>query len=79
MERDNLGADFQPGDICARTGLYEVIHDGHRAAHKVIVSANDVFPPCHQCGLSVRFRPLMYSTDDPLRIHVRAARKSSRE
>jgi hypothetical protein len=75
MERDNPETDFQPGDTCVRTGLYEVIHEVHRAPHKVIVSAHDVFPPCKQCGLSVRFRPFMYSTDNPLRIHVRAARK----
>jgi hypothetical protein len=75
MEGDILGIDLQPGDICARTGLYEVIHEAHRSPHRVVVSVDDIFPPCRQCGLNVRFRLLMHNTDDPLRIHVRAARK----
>lgn len=75
MEGDILGTDLQPGDVCAYTGLYEVVHVDHRVPHKVVVSVDDVFPPCKQCGANVRFRLLTQSTDEPFRPHARAARK----
>ncbi|HKV92431.1 MAG TPA: hypothetical protein VJW20_07790 [Candidatus Angelobacter sp.] len=77
MKCDSPGAELQPGDICTQSGLYEVIHLAHRAPHKVIISANDVFPPCKRCGRNVRFRLLMQSTSKPAHGKARAARKKS--
>lgn len=75
MKGDRPGAELHPGDICTQSGLYEVVHLSHRAAHKVIVSANDVFPPCKHCGANVRFRLLMHSASRPAHGKARAARK----
>ncbi|HEY7402189.1 MAG TPA: hypothetical protein VIB39_01600 [Candidatus Angelobacter sp.] len=77
MESDILGTDLHPGDLCAQNGVYEVVHFAHRAPHKVVVSANNVFPACRQCGLNVRFRLLMHSTEVLPRWHARAARKNA--
>ncbi|HET9282007.1 MAG TPA: hypothetical protein VFR24_08605 [Candidatus Angelobacter sp.] len=77
MKGHSPGAELQPGDICAQSGLYEVIHLDHRQPHRVIVSAKDIFPPCKHCGASVRFRLLMHSTSRPVHGKARAARKKS--
>ncbi|HZS29103.1 MAG TPA: hypothetical protein VFB76_17890 [Candidatus Angelobacter sp.] len=77
MKGHDPGAELHPGDICTQSGLYEVIHVSHRAPHKVVVSANDVFPPCKQCGANVRFRLLIQSTSKPTHTKARAARKKS--
>lgn len=77
MKGEGPGAELHPGDICAQSGLYEVIHLDHRAPHRVIVSANDIFPPCKYCGANVRFRLLIQSTSKPAHGKARAARKKS--
>jgi len=76
MKGDSPGTELHPGDICAQSGLYEVIHLSHRTPHKVVVSAHDVFPPCKHCGANVRFRLLMHSISKP-QAKARAARKKS--
>lgn len=64
------GPQFKPGDPVKETGIYEVIHEGaHRTAHDAVMLANDAFPPCDTCGLSVRFRlirtaPYIFDDDD---------------
>lgn len=75
MEDDGLGTKLQPGDVCAKSGLYEVIHLFHREPHNVMVSVNDVFPPCRRCGVNVRFRLLLHISSEPERLKARAARK----
>ncbi|HKD79714.1 MAG TPA: hypothetical protein VKH81_08470 [Candidatus Angelobacter sp.] len=75
MEDDGLGTKLQPGEVCAQSGLYEVTHLAHRAPHNVMVSANDVFPPCRQCGVNVRFRLLLGSSSEPEQPKARAAKK----
>lgn len=48
----------RPGELVPSSGLYEVIHDGHRPPHKVIALRSDKFPPCRTCGEELRFLAL---------------------
>ena len=77
MRGDSLRKELQPGDICAQSGLYEVIHQAHRVPHKVIVSAGETFPQCKQCGPAVRFCLVMKSAGEAPRPRAKAARKKS--
>lgn len=77
MESDRPDAELQPGDLCPHSGLYEVIHEGHRSPHTVVVTAGDVLPPCHQCGEAARFRLVTKSASGPARPRAKAARKRS--
>lgn len=77
MQGESLGKELQPGDTCAQSGLYEVLHQAHRAPHKVIVSAGEIFPQCKQCGPAVRFFLVMKSASEATRPRAKAARKKS--
>jgi hypothetical protein len=51
------GETFRAGEKVKQSGIYEVIHDAdHRAAHDVVMLADDVFPPCETCAERVRFQ-----------------------
>lgn len=64
------GQLFKAGDSVRQTGIYEVTHDReHRAAHDVVMLANDVFPACETCDQRVRFRlvrtaPYIFQDED---------------
>jgi hypothetical protein len=75
MQGDSLGKELQPGDACVHSGLYEVFHEAHRAPHRVVVSAGEIFPRCKQCGPAVRFCLVMKSGIEAVRPRARAARK----
>ena len=77
MQGDSLRKELQPGDTCAQSGLYEVFHQVHRAPHKVIVSAGEIFPQCKQCGQAVRFSLVMKDASEAMRPRAKAARKKS--
>ena len=48
---------YRPGDTVRQSGIYEVVHDReHRAAHEVVMIADDHFPTCETCDQKVRFR-----------------------
>jgi len=61
---------FLPGVPVPETGIYEVIHDrGHRTAHEVVMHPGDLFPPCDQCDMRVRFKlvrtaPYIFDDED---------------
>jgi hypothetical protein len=61
---------FLPGNPVPESGIYEVIHDkGHRQAHEAVMYRNDLFPPCDQCDLRVRFKlirsaPYIFDDED---------------
>jgi hypothetical protein len=55
MEGSTPETEFQPGDICTQSGVYQVIHRAHRLPHKVVLSKGDPFPLCQRCGNAVRF------------------------
>jgi hypothetical protein len=50
--------EYRPGDDVPRSGIYSVVHHGHREAHEAVVLKGAVFPPCRECGASVRYRLL---------------------
>ncbi len=47
---------FVPGERVRITGVYEVLHQGHRAPHQGFLSEGDRFPDCQRCGGNVIFR-----------------------
>ena len=55
MEGATPETEFQPGDICTQSGVYQVIHRAHRLPHKVVIAKGDTFPRCQRCGDDVRF------------------------
>jgi hypothetical protein len=58
---------FAPGDYAPVSGIYTVIHDGHRSQHLASAVKGDEFPVCRKCGAKVRFRlkdTTGYLTDD---------------
>jgi len=64
------GPKFKAGDSVRQTGIYGVTHDrDHRAAHDVVMLADDVFPSCETCDQRVRFRlvrtaPYIFQDED---------------
>ena len=46
---------FQTGEAAPETGIYRVIHVGHRLPHEVVVLKNERFPRCAKCKDAVLF------------------------
>ena len=49
------------------SGLYQVVHEGHRSEHQVLAIRGDEFPFCRICRGNVRFyvvRVIPYITHD---------------
>jgi hypothetical protein len=46
---------FRPGETALVSGIYEVVHDGHRAAHTAVLLKDEIFPACRTCKDAVRF------------------------
>lgn len=47
---------FKPGDLCPKSGIYDVVHDGvHQDKHPVTMVKGEAFPACRLCGEHVRF------------------------
>jgi hypothetical protein len=47
---------YKPGETAPRSGIYQVVHQRHRASHEVTVLEGHAFPACRSCGGQVRFR-----------------------
>ena len=62
---------YVPGERVRTTGVYEILHQGHRAAHEAFLWQDDAFPRCQQCGGSVIFR-LVLPARAPVCEHVSA-------
>lgn len=43
------------GDEVPDSGVYTVLHDGHRENHSATILRAERFPACAQCGSRVRF------------------------
>ena len=52
---------YRAGDVTPQSGIYRVIHDGHRADHPVVAIKGEIFPSCCRCRGRVRFRAWMES------------------
>lgn len=76
MEDASSGDDLLPGALCKQSGIYQVIHHTHRAAHNVLAQAGDLFPRCNGCGDAVRFR-LVKVVSQPSPTRAKRARKKS--
>lgn len=76
MEDASSGDDLLPGVLCKQSGIYQVIHQTHRAAHNVLVRAGDLFPRCNGCGGAVRFL-LVKQVNQPAPMRAKRARKKS--
>ena len=58
---------FKSGDEVPESGVYTVIHEGHRSSHAATAFKGERFPPCAQCGSQVRFmlvRPATLISED---------------
>ena len=45
-----------PGSIASESGIYRVMHDGHRRDHYVTIIQGDEFPHCRVCRAKVRYQ-----------------------
>jgi hypothetical protein len=45
-----------PGETVRITGVYDVLHFGHRPPHQVFLWQNEIFPRCRQCESNVIFK-----------------------
>jgi len=77
MEGASRGEDHPPGAVCTQDGIYQVIHHGHRAPHRVLVRKGDRFPRCNGCGQAVRFRLIKHAGQQPPPRAKRARKKGA--
>lgn len=47
-----------PGETVRISGVYDVLHFGHRPPHQVFLWQDEIFPRCRQCGANVIFKLL---------------------
>ena len=50
---------FAVGELAPVSGIYSVVHAGHRVEHRAVVLRNEMFPQCAICGAAVYFRLLV--------------------
>ena len=58
---------FKSGDVVPESGVYTVIHEGHRPNHAATIFKGERFPVCAHCGTLVRFalvRPAALISED---------------
>ncbi len=51
------------GQAIVQSGIYRVLHSGHRVSHFVVLLAGESFPRCARCGDRVTFE-LFQATSD---------------
>jgi hypothetical protein len=51
------------GETIVQSGIYRVLHAGHRVSHYVVLVSGQSFPRCARCGDQVRFE-LFEATSD---------------
>jgi hypothetical protein len=71
---------YKPEETVPHSGLYLVMHRGHRRNHEATLFAGECFPACLHCGMNVRFQliraavPIMKDADfcqPKVRAHTR--------
>ena len=58
---------YRPGEAAPVSGIYEVLHSGHRSTHEILILSGDRFPECRACHTTVRFQivvPLWHARED---------------
>ncbi len=46
---------YKPSERVPISGVYGVVHNGHRPEHEATLFKGEVFPTCAACGDHVRF------------------------
>jgi len=46
---------LRPGEHAPASGVYQVVHRGHRATHDVLIIRGEELPACRVCHADVRF------------------------
>jgi hypothetical protein len=58
---------YRPAETAPASGVYEAVHEAHRAPHEILFLAGDRFPECRRCRSAVRFSilvPLSHANED---------------
>lgn len=55
MKPEHRPQEYKPGQIVPTSGIFVVVHDGHRSPHDVLAICGEEFPPCRVCKDEVRF------------------------
>ena len=55
---------YASGEIAPQSGIYEVVHQGHRLPHEVTMLSGQVFPPCAKCADAVYFKLVREVVED---------------
>ena len=50
---------LKTGDLVPESGIYRVVHSGHRLPHEVTLLKEQQFPRCSKCKDAVEFEPVM--------------------
>jgi len=53
---ERMAQEFQPGDKVPSSGVYRVLHNGHRDEHEATLREGEQFPTCTVCEGRVRFQ-----------------------
>ncbi|HEY3928496.1 MAG TPA: hypothetical protein VGL89_08990 [Candidatus Koribacter sp.] len=51
-----MAHEYKPGDKVQSSGVYRVLHQGHRDEHEATLREGELFPTCSVCERNVRFR-----------------------
>lgn len=60
-----------PGENVRISGVYDVLHFGHRPPHQVFLWQAEIFPRCRHCGANVIFK-LIRGAIHPVCDHISA-------
>lgn len=53
---ERMAQEFKPGDKVPSSGVYRVLHNGHRDQHEATLREGEQFPTCTVCEQHVRFQ-----------------------
>jgi hypothetical protein len=57
------GKQFRCGEKILESGIYRVVHDGHRLPHEVTLLRGQLFPKCIKCDALVYFELIRGAPD----------------
>jgi hypothetical protein len=52
---ERMAQEFKPGEEVPSSGVYRVLHNGHRDHHEATLREGELFPNCTVCDDQVRF------------------------